>query len=237
MTAHSPTGSLAGKIALVTGAGRGPGKAIALRLGREGARVAVVDLNPEAAEATAREIADAGGEAVVWVADVSSKRPVQNMIDEVIERWARIDMLVNAAGVEPSASILRMDEWAWERTIAVNLKAAFLMCQNVGRMMQTAGGAIVNVVSLPAGAQPDRAAVFASQVGLIGFTRACALEFEPFRIRVNAVCPIDSGSDDAFDRWFDRRLAMPLDEAVAFLCSDAAGLTGQVIGSYPLAEV
>ncbi|HEY4689454.1 MAG TPA: SDR family NAD(P)-dependent oxidoreductase, partial [Anaerolineae bacterium] len=138
---------LTGKVALVTGAGRGLGKAIALRLGREGAKVAVNDLNPENAETTAAEIVTAGGEAGAWVADVGGKRPIQNMIDEVQERWGRIDILINTARVEPRASIMRMDEWDWERTIGVNLKGTFLMCQSVGRVMKESGGAIVNVVS------------------------------------------------------------------------------------------
>ena len=211
-----------GKVALVTGAGRGLGKAVAVALGRQGAKVAVNDVNPDNAEATVREIVAAGGEAAAWIADVSRKHMIHLMIDEVVERWGRIDILVNSAHVEPRASILKMDEWDWERAIGVNLKGPFLMCQSVGRtMQQSGGGVIVNVAFAPDG-RPDRAAFFAGQAGLIELTRECAREFAAFDVRVNAVClapgaPASPGQRNAV-------------EQALFLCSDAAGaITGQVI--------
>lgn len=220
---HFGNSLLKDKVALVTGAGRGPGRSFALRLGREGARVAANDLNPENAESVAAEICSAGGEAAAWVADVSSKHAIQNMIDEVLERWERIDILVNAAVVRPRATVIRMDEWDWDRALDVNLKGPFLMCQSAGRIMKASGGGvIVNVLSLAG--SPDRAAYLASQFGLIGFTRACAQEFAAHGIRVNAAC--QSGPDD----WLDSRRAGSLDDLVVFLCS--AELTGQAIGIF-----
>lgn len=234
------------KVALVTGAGRGIGKAIALRLAGEGARVAINDINPDTAQATAQAILAAGGAATVAIADVANKMAVQSMHYELLEKWGQIDVLVNNAGVEPTGSILTLDEWAWNRTIDVNLKGAFLCTQTVGRgMKEQGGGSIVNISSIAgraAGLQ-DRAAYVASKMGLIGFTRECAREFASYNIRVNAVCPgviitemtAHLRQNEAqMKKWQEDipqgRLGEPDDVTglVLFLCSDEAGyITGQ----------
>lgn len=228
------------KVALVTGAGRGIGKAIAMAFAAEGARVAVNDLNPTSVEQTVAEITTAGGSAAAWRADVSMKHPIQAMIDQVLERWDDIHILINNAGIMPRATILKMDEWAWDRTIDVNLKGAFLMCQSVGRIMQESGsGVIVNIAASAARAAglPDRAAYLASKAGLIGFTRECAREFATYNVRVNAVCPGLIETDMLLERANDgdsliTRLGTPRDVVALtlFLCSDeAAYITGQAI--------
>ena len=120
------------KVVLVTGAGRGIGRAIALAFAAEGACAAVNDLNPAGAEATVDLIRRSGGQARTWIADVANKLAIQTMAQEILEAWGRIDVLVNNAGVEPHQPILTMDEWEWDRTLDVNLKGPFLLTQYVG---------------------------------------------------------------------------------------------------------
>jgi NAD(P)-dependent dehydrogenase (short-subunit alcohol dehydrogenase family) len=239
---------LPGKVALVTGAGRGIGRAIALGLAQAGTRVAVNDINPDTAERTAREIRDGGGEAVAFAADVANKLAVHTMINGCLERWGRLDILVNNAGVEPKASILTMDEYDWDRTLAVNLKGAFLCSQFAGRAMrEQGGGVIVNIASIGGHKIPlkDRAAYCASKAGLVGFTRECAREFAAYGIRVNAICPgvIETEmtaqlrqDPEQMRKWLEDipqgRLGTPEDVVglVLFLCSEAAAyITGQAI--------
>src|SRR5512137_2882775 len=112
------------QVVLVTGAGRGIGKAIAIAFARAGARVAVNDINPESCAQTADEIRVSGGQALACHADVANKLAVQSMLIDIEDRWGRVDILINNAGVEPHQPILQLDEWDWNRTIDVNLKGA-----------------------------------------------------------------------------------------------------------------
>ncbi len=236
------------KVVLVTGAGRGIGKAIALAFATGGARVAVNDINPDSCEATANEINAIGGEAIACHADVCNKLAVQTMLIDIEDRWQQIDVLINNAGVEPHKPILEMDEWDWNRTIDVNLKGAFICSQSVGRMMVKQGsGVIVNIASIAgrAAGLRDRAAYVASKTGLIGFTKECAREFAAHNIRVNAVCPgviitemtAHLRQNEAqMKKWLEDipldRLGDPDDVTglVLFLCSGAARyITGQAI--------
>ncbi len=236
------------KVVLVTGAGRGLGRAIAQGFAAAGARVAVNDLTPDNLEQTVAEIRAAGGKAEPFLADVANKMAVQTMIEGVYDAFGAIDVLVNNAGVEPHDSLLTFDEWAWDRTLAVNLKGPFLTMQSVGRLMaEQGGGSIVNVASIAGRAHglKDRAAYVASKMGLIGLTREAARELAAYNIRVNAVCPgvIETEmtaalrQDEAMmARWLSEipqaRLGHPDDlvPLVLFLCSPAAAyLTGQAI--------
>jgi NAD(P)-dependent dehydrogenase (short-subunit alcohol dehydrogenase family) len=238
---------LSGKVALVTGAGRGIGRAIAAGLARAGATVAVNDINPNSCERVAVELAPASA---AFHADVSNKHAVQAMIDGVLERWERLDILVNNAGVEPQASLLTLDEWDWRRTIDVNLTGPFLCTQSAARVMKdTGGGVIINIASIAgrAGGLRDRSAYVASKMGLIGLTKECARELAAYHIRVNAVCPgvietemtahlRHAERDAQMKKWLEDipqgRLGTPDDVVglVLFLCSDAAAyITGQAI--------
>lgn len=237
--------NLTGKVALVTGAGQGIGKAIAQGFADAGARVAVNDINPQTAALTAGTLS---GEANVYVADVADAQAVQQMIDKVVADFGRLDFLVNNAGIEPKVSILDMAVDDWRRVLDVNLSAAFYASQAAGRVMRDAGGGvIINVASIAGHNIPlkDRAAYVASKAGMIGFTRECAREFAAYGIRVNAVCPgvIETGmtahsraNPAQMAKWLEdipmNRLGIPEDVVglVLFLCSDAARyLTGQAI--------
>src|SRR5688572_29722744 len=173
-------------VALVTGAGRGRGRAAALALGAAGLQVAVIDVNPDSAERVAEAIRAAGGEARAAVADVSNKMAVQTMLYDVLEAWAHIDLLVNAAHVVPQSSALKLDEWEWNRTVDVNLKGAFLVSQTVARAMQATGGGLILNVIRPA-ATSSHPAVRAARAGLLGLTQALAEEWGDFGISVQLI--------------------------------------------------
>ena len=236
------------KVVLVTGAGRGIGRAIAEAFAGCGAIVAANDITPVNLEQTVDRIASAGGRCKEYVYDVAKKMPVQAMVSEVLDDWERIDILINNAGVEPHASILEMDEWDWRRTIDVNLTGAFFTLQSVGRVMREQGGGVmVNIGSIAGRSHGlrDRSAYVASKTGLLGLTREAAREFAAYNIRVNAVCPgvIETEMTEALrqdeamlQKWLEdipqKRLGKTEDVAglVLYLCSDAAAyLTGQAI--------
>lgn len=239
---------LSDRVALITGAGRGIGKAIAVALADAGARVCVNDINPDTARDTAKEIRAEGGLALDYAADVSNRMQVGPMIEAVRDRWDRLDILVNNAGVEPKASVLTLDDWDWERTIDVNLRGTFICTQLAGRVMHDqGGGVIVNVASIAGHKSPlpNASAYCASKAGVVGFTRECAREFAAYSIRVNAVCPgvivtpmTEKSRDDpdVMRKWLEdipqHRLGEPEEVAsvVLFLCSDAASyVTGHAL--------
>ena len=239
------------RVAIVTGGGQGIGEAIAKALAAAGARVAVNDLNPDRAERVAGEIREAGGEAMGIVADIANKFQCVHLVETTRAAWNRLDILINNAAVEPARSILKMDEWDWDRCIDVNLKGTFFMSQLVGRVMSDEngerGGCIVNIGSSAGLSVPlkDRAAYCASKAGVVGFARECAREFAAYNIRVNTVTPgiIETPlvnhlveDIDRLAHWLEGiplgRLGQGQDVAgaVLFLCSDAAGyITGSVL--------
>jgi NAD(P)-dependent dehydrogenase (short-subunit alcohol dehydrogenase family) len=239
---------LSNRVALVTGAGRGIGRSIALALAQAGAQVCVNDINPDTASATAHDISSGGGQAFDHAADVSNKMQVGAMVEAIHNRWDRLDILVNNAGVEPKAPVLDLDEWDWDRTLDVNLKGTFLCSQLAGRVMrEQGGGTIVNVASIAGHKSPlpNASAYCASKAGVVGFTRECAREFAAYSIRVNAVCPgvivtpmTEKSRNDPqiMRKWLEdipqQRLgeSQEIANAVLFLCSDAASyITGHAL--------
>ena len=239
---------LSGKVALVTGAGRGIGAAIAKGLSHSGAAVCVNDVNPDTARQTAEAINAAGGDAMPWMADVSNKFQVGSMVEALRDRWQRFDILINNAAVLPKSSIIKLDEYDWRRVLDVNLTGAFFCSQMAGRvMMDEGGGVIVNTASIIGHNLPfeDGAAYAASKAGLIGFTRECAREYAAYGVRVNAIAPgvietemtaARSKDEAVMAKWLadipQGRLGQPQDVVglVLFLCSDAAAyITGQTI--------
>ena len=211
------------KVVLVTGAGRGAGKAIAEAFAARGAKVALNDISPVNVDEVLAQITASGGQARVYVDDVAKKVSVQAMINNLTDDWKRLDILVNCANVEPHTPLLDLDEWDWHRTLDVNLTGAFLLTQSVGRVMrEQKGGVIVNVIPVAGRAEmPDRGAYVASKFGLAGLTRQAALELEPYNIHVHAVCtglPELATTEESHD---------DVAAAVLALCADDS--TGQII--------
>lgn len=236
------------QVVLVTGAGRGIGKVIAQAFAHQGAIVAANDITPVNLEPTVAEINTAGGRAKAYVYDIAKRLPCVGMVEQILHDWGRINILINNAGVEPHAALLELDEWDWQRTLDVNLSGPFYLIQAVGRAMrEQGGGCVVNIASIAGRAfgLRNRAAYVASKMGLIGLTRAAALELAAHQIRVNAVCPgvietemTASLRQDAamMESWL---VSIPLGRLgraedvvglVLFLCSPAAAyINGQAI--------
>jgi len=182
---------LAGRVAIVTGGGRGIGKAIALAYAAEGAALCVVARSGEEVEQAAAEIEAMGGRSLAVAADVTDAGQVDGMVREVLDRFGRVDVLFNAAGqraVAPSAELSLVD---WQRVLNVNLTASFLCSQRVFEPMRQAGyGKIIMVGSMQAhSGAPARAAYIASKTGLLGLTRGLGVEWAQYGINVNMLSP------------------------------------------------
>ena len=180
------------RVAIVTGAGAGNGRGIALRFAEEGARVVAADLDLAAARSTAERVAERGGDAIAVHADVSRHAHVESMVDAARERYGGVDILVNNAGVETLVPLLDLEEQEWDRVVDTNLKGAFLCARIAARAMVDAGrpGAIVNIASINAKiALAGQAHYTSSKGGLVMLTKSMALDLAPHGIRVNAVGP------------------------------------------------
>ena len=217
------------KVALVTGAGRNIGEAIAKLFAAEGAKVAVADIDRARAERVAGKI----GDALPVVADVANPDDVRAMVDAVVERFGRIDILINNVAISDNKNILDISEEEWNRVIAVTLTAPFLVAKHVAQRMveQGDGGNIVNIASASGHRGSRRAIAYtAAKGGVVNLTRSMAVQLAPYYIRVNSVSPHRTGSPvgkGEFDSIrpitnLKGRLGDPIDtaRAVLFLVSD-----------------
>jgi 3-oxoacyl-[acyl-carrier protein] reductase len=237
------TQHLAGQVALVTGASRGIGRAIALALAAEGAKVVVnYARSSAAADEVVEEIAGAGGEALALQADVSQAAEVDSLIQQTIEKFGRLDVLVNNAGITRDNLLLRMKPEEWQAVIDLNLTGVFLCTRAASKLMlKQRSGRIINIASVTGQmGNPGQANYSAAKAGVIGFTKTVAKELASRGITANAVAPGFIETDMTSDLKADEilkfiplgRYGKPEEVAgmVRFLAADtaAAYITGQV---------
>jgi 3-oxoacyl-[acyl-carrier protein] reductase len=184
---------VADKVALVTGAGKGTGRGVAEILAARGASVAVNDVSPVNLDETVAHITAAGGHVKAYVEDIAKKMPIQALLNQVLDDFGRIDILVNCAEVEPQKTVLEMDDWDWQRTLDVNLNGPFLLTQSVGRIMKEKGGGVIIHVGERAKGSERRAAYFTSKAGLAALSALAAYELSDDGIRVYYVRPEETG--------------------------------------------
>jgi len=241
---------LKNKVAIITGARRGMGRAHALALAKAGAKVVVSDISQEDCEIVVGEIKKAGGEALAVKCDVSKKQEVDNMVKAAVGKWGRVDILVNNAGICQFKPFLEITEEEWDRTIDINLKGYFLCAQAASReMVKQKSGAIVNIASIAMGQMGVGFATLAhysaSKGGIVAMTETMAIELGPYNIRVNAIAPgvIDTPMVDplksdpktmegTLTRVPLHRMGKPeeVSNLVLFLASDASSyMTGSTV--------
>ncbi|RYZ06098.1 MAG: SDR family oxidoreductase [Myxococcales bacterium] len=243
MTTANGTGKFHGKVAFVTGGASGIGRAAALAFAREGAHVAVADVSEEGTQQTARLIEEAGGKALALRCDVTRAAEIQAALQKTTGAFGRLDFAFNNAGIEPKklVPIAEVEEEEWDRIHGVDLRGVFLcMKYEIPLMLAHGGGAIVNTSS-GAGVIgiKNNAAYTAAKHGVIGLTRAAALEYAAKNVRINAVCPgyIDTPMIERFAGRSEEARAKVIAEepigrmgtpeeiaaTVVWMCSDAAG--------------
>jgi NAD(P)-dependent dehydrogenase (short-subunit alcohol dehydrogenase family) len=224
---------LANQVAIVTGAGRNIGEEVAKTLAAEGAKVAVADMDKGRGIKVAAAIAQAGGEAAAFVVNVAIESEIAALVEAVVAKWGRIDILINSAAISDNKTILDITKEQWDAVIAVTLTGPFLMSQHVARQMVTqgTGGRIVNIGSTSGFFGRSRAIAYsAAKGGVANLTRAMAVQLAPHGIRVNGVVPNKIGSPvgkDEFDPArpvvnLRGRPGVPLDmaRAILFLVSE-----------------
>jgi 3-oxoacyl-[acyl-carrier protein] reductase len=236
-----------GKVVLITGAGRGIGRELALAFACLGAAIAANDINPLSLDETVSLVQQAGGIAQAYIFDVAKRMPIEGLLAQVQDHFGHLDVLVTHAAVRPDVGLLEMDEWEFHRTLDVNLGGPFFTMQQAGRVMRAhGGGSILNLVTFPGGGQlkKGRSALSASLAGLLGLTLSAASELAAYHIRVNAVCcgkPIvpaalsDENNLPGFQDWcvshpdLSIRTHPDVIRLACFLCSEQAEtLTGEI---------
>lgn len=237
---------LEGKTALVTGASRGIGRAIAERFGQEGAKVAVIyNRSKEPADAVAQAIQAAGSEAIVLQHDVSNVDGAAEIVAQVAEQWGKLDILVNSAGIIRDRLFLQMSPEDWQSVIETNLNGTFYFCKAAGKeMMGKRSGSIINISSVAAQhSNKGQSNYAASKAGIEALTRTLAAELAGRKVRVNAIAPgfietdmtetVRTMAGDAIQKAIPlKRYGQPVDIAnvAVFLASDQSGyITGQVL--------
>jgi 3-oxoacyl-[acyl-carrier protein] reductase len=244
-SARPLSANLSGQTAIVTGASQGLGRAMAIELARNGARIACVARSADKLAGTVNAITQAGGAAEAFSCDVKNRESVEKVVDAVAEGWGRLDILVNNAGVTRDTLLPRMSDDEWDEVINTNLRGAFLFTRAASRyMMRARYGRIINISSVSGlVGNPGQTNYSASKAGLIGMTRSLSRELAGRKVTVNAVCPgfIESEMTKALGdvvleevkkRVPAKRVGTPEEVAAAvlFLASPAASyVTGAVL--------
>lgn len=236
------------RVAIVTGSGSGIGRAIALAMAREGARIAVVDLNEVGAQETVKEIQKEGGQAHPYQADITRKPQIDSMVADVVKRWGTVHLLVNNAGWDKVEPFIQSTEETWDKVLAINLKGPIVCTRAVlDEMIKNGYGKIISIASDAGRVGSTGEAVYSgAKGGIIGFTKTIAREMARHRINVNCICPgptetplfeVVKTDNPKLAESLKRviplgRLGLPDDIAptVVFLASDDAGfITGQTL--------
>jgi 3-oxoacyl-[acyl-carrier protein] reductase len=233
------------KVALITGAGRGIGREIALALAAEGCHIALIDVDENTLNATSAEIKAKNVKALPLKADVSNSAQVEQIVDEVYKAFNKIDILVNNAGITRDNLIMRMKEEEWDKVININLKGTFNFTKAVSRyMFKQRAGKIVNIASIIGiGGNAGQANYAASKAGVIALTKSSAKEFSSRNINVNAIAPgfIQTAMTEVLNEEVKKKMSerIPLNrlgtvqdiaDAVLFFASDKSNyITGQVL--------
>ncbi len=245
------SGKLMGRIAVITGAAAGIGRAACLLFAQHGASVAAIDRDETGNVETVEKIRGSGGKAEAFTADVSSARDVEDVVRRIKERWSRVDILFNNAGIVTGGKVHTLQEEEWDRVFAINMKSMFLFSRAIIPMfLRQGGGVILNMASTTAlRVAPDRALYTASKGAVLAFTKSMAVDYAGDNIRVNCLCPgtVDTpslnvrlsakGNADELRKQFIarqplRRLgkAEEIAEAALYLVSDdAAFVTGSAL--------
>jgi len=184
-------GAIDNRVAIVTGGGGGIGGAIVQRFAREGAKLAVADINPQAAQARVKEVADRGSDAIAITSDVTNKKSVQDMVTAALDRWGKIDILVNVAGGAQRKNVVDITAEDWDHVVNMNLKSVFLCSQAVlPAMLKAKYGKIVSISSIYGFAgNATRSSYAAAKAGVAVFTKSLALEHVKDGININAIAP------------------------------------------------
>ncbi|MBU3933294.1 MAG: 3-oxoacyl-[acyl-carrier-protein] reductase [Candidatus Omnitrophica bacterium] len=233
------------KVAIITGGARGIGKEIALTFAREGAKVAIADINPQTLKEAEKEIASCGVEALALTVDVTDYTQVGQMVNKTLDKFKKIDILISNAGITADALLVRMKEEDWDRVLAVNLKGTFNCTKAVSRVMiKQRSGKIINIASIIGLiGNVGQANYAASKAGVIGLTKSAARELAPRGINVNAIAPgfiqtemTQRLPEEVKSKMLEaiplKKFGQPRDVArlAAFLASEEAGyITGQTI--------